>query len=249
MSDSFFILLLGEAIASPSQKDKLSAFPQIQGCFIPREASMHHQGFMKLSQAWGFTFEDWQTLKKIKTQLNEVPRLIAMLHKPVNEPLNFVSCQISSRERKGNPAGLWDQLSTMGQVLTGNIAAKVTQKLLCESIVAFKMNDKEEAWISILEDAITQHIRQAPLKVNELAEIACLSKRQLNRRIQQTLGISPAQFIREVQLQLARKELESGQAESIIQVALNHGFEYASTFSTIFKRRFGCTPNSILMNK
>ena len=58
--------------------------------------------------------------------------------------------------------------------------------------------------------------------------------------------LSPAKFIKEVQLQMARKELENGTSLSVKEVAFNNGFELPSTFSKLFKARFGKSPSEYL---
>lgn len=82
--------------------------------------------------------------------------------------------------------------------------------------------------------------------VNELADFAAISPRQLTRQIKRITGLTPGKFIREVQLQVAREQLEARSALSIKEVCYNAGFEQASTFSALFKKRFGISPSDYL---
>lgn len=68
----------------------------------------------------------------------------------------------------------------------------------------------------------------------------------ITRQIQRLTGLTPGRYIREVQLQVARTQLESGTALSVKEVCFNAGFEQASTFSTLFKKRFGVAPSEYM---
>lgn len=104
--------------------------------------------------------------------------------------------------------------------------------------------DKE--WLEGLETFVKERMIEETPNVDELAASAFVGKRQLTRKMKALTGLTPAKFIREVQLQSARKELEDGAVLSVIEVALNHGFVQQSTFSTLFKKRFGKPPSEYL---
>lgn len=82
--------------------------------------------------------------------------------------------------------------------------------------------------------------------VNSFADKFAVSPRQLTRQIKRITGLTPARFVREVQLQVARGQLESGTAISVKEVSYNAGFEQPSTFSALFKKRFGIPPSDYL---
>ncbi|MCP4438190.1 MAG: response regulator [Aureispira sp.] len=104
--------------------------------------------------------------------------------------------------------------------------------------------DKE--WIAKIEEFIKESIAKEPVNVESLAKFVLLSKRQLTRKLKALIGLTPAKFIREVQLQMARKDLESGSFISVSEVAYNNGFDNPNNFSTMFKNHFGKTPSSYL---
>ena len=102
-------------------------------------------------------------------------------------------------------------------------------------------------WIASLENTIQQSLQVSGMPTVEcLAKASNLSVRQFQRKIKQFTGLSPARFIKEVQLQNARKELESGMALSVKEVAYNNGFGLPSTFSKVFRQRFGKKPSEYL---
>ena len=65
-------------------------------------------------------------------------------------------------------------------------------------------------------------------------------------KLKSITGLSPAKFIKEIRLQTARKQLENGTIISITEVSHNVGFENISTFSSVFKKRFGKSPSEYL---
>ena len=110
--------------------------------------------------------------------------------------------------------------------------------------ITINANDKE--WIDELTTLVEDSFLEGVHNVESLANSVFISSRQLNRKLKAITGLSAGKFIREVQLQTARKELESGTPISIFEVANNVGFENHSTFSRIFKNRFGKTPSDYL---
>jgi signal transduction histidine kinase/DNA-binding response OmpR family regulator len=104
----------------------------------------------------------------------------------------------------------------------------------------------ETDWLKATEEVIRSSIPSNVLDVNGLAKKMLLSPRQLSRKLKSLTGLTPAKFIREIQLQIARKELENGKAISIAEVAYNSGFDNPNNFSTTFKKRFGKPPSDYL---
>jgi len=105
-----------------------------------------------------------------------------------------------------------------------------------------KISVSDKAWIDELEQLIIDSLNFQRLNVEELANKVNLSPRQLRRRLKSITGLSPIQFIKEVQLSTARNELEEGVVHSLADVAYKCGFAHQTTFSTEFKARFGKTP-------
>lgn len=106
--------------------------------------------------------------------------------------------------------------------------------------------DKE--WVQNIEDYITDSLALGLTDIDSLAANFYLSKRQFHRRIKEITGLTPGKFIKEIQLKKAREELEDGTAISVKEVAFKNGFELSSTFSKLFKARFGKSPSEYLKN-
>jgi DNA-binding response OmpR family regulator len=109
-----------------------------------------------------------------------------------------------------------------------------------------QLDETKQDWIIDLTAFIRDSFDKGGLDVDELANFVHLSKRQLTRKLKEATGLTPAKFIREVQLQTALKALEDGRAISVTEVAIRSGFENLATFSTLFKQRFGKSPSAYL---
>lgn len=82
-----------------------------------------------------------------------------------------------------------------------------------------------------------------PLSVEELAEHACMSKRNFTRRFREVTGTSPARWILACRLDEARRLLETT-AWEITRIAEACGFESVVTFRQNFCKAFATAPTS-----
>lgn len=88
-----------------------------------------------------------------------------------------------------------------------------------------------------------EHLHE-PLKVERLAEVACLSPRQFGRAFLAETGQTPAKAIERLRAEAARVRLETG-SESIEQVADKVGFSDPERMRRAFVRLFGQPPQAI----
>ena len=103
----------------------------------------------------------------------------------------------------------------------------------------------EEDTVPFLEEAaqaIEEHLSDPDFTVDRLAEEVALSRRQLTRRLKETVGETPAAFIRARRLERA-KTLLAGKAETIGEVAYAVGFRSPSHFTQVFQEEVGPTPS------
>ena len=85
------------------------------------------------------------------------------------------------------------------------------------------------------------------ISIPALASSVGLSRRQLERVFLDKAGMSPAQAYKRVRLERA-KVLLAHSKRSMIEIALDVGFENASHFTRAFKRTFGATPSQVRAN-
>ena len=86
-----------------------------------------------------------------------------------------------------------------------------------------------------------------PARGPDLAELAGISQRQLERLFQLHLGQTPNTFQLKLRLDHARTLLRQTEL-SVMEVALATGFANASHFAHAYRSRFGCTPRSDTMH-
>lgn len=89
-------------------------------------------------------------------------------------------------------------------------------------------------------DFIRKHFR-GNISIPEVAGKVNLSVRQLDRRFQEILKMSPRDFINKLRMKSACEELSQGDA-SILDIALGLGFYDQSSFTLQFRRHMGITP-------
>jgi signal transduction histidine kinase/DNA-binding response OmpR family regulator len=105
---------------------------------------------------------------------------------------------------------------------------------------------QNKIWVDELGVLIKTSLSTKIHSIETLAALVNISTRQFHRKLKAATGLTPARFIKEVQLQQARQELENGMALSIKEVCYNNGFEYPANFSKVFKTRFGKSPSKYL---
>ncbi|NOJ41986.1 helix-turn-helix domain-containing protein [Bradyrhizobium australiense] len=84
-------------------------------------------------------------------------------------------------------------------------------------------------------------------RLTELAAIAGVSGRTLQRQFLAFIGKTPRGVLREIGLECARRELLQGAPDvKIMNVALRCGFPHFGRFSIAYRRRYGETPSQTL---
>jgi AraC-like DNA-binding protein/Tfp pilus assembly protein PilF len=83
-------------------------------------------------------------------------------------------------------------------------------------------------------------------RLTELAAIAGVSGRTLQRQFLIFIGKTPRAVLREIGFECARRELLQGADAKIMDVALRCGFPHCGRFSIEYRRRYGETPSQTL---
>ena len=89
---------------------------------------------------------------------------------------------------------------------------------------------------------ISEHLKE-PLRLDTLAQAACLSPCYFSRVFLRTTGMTPHQYVLETRLRSARFLLSSTQ-RSVKEIAADTGFADASSFCAFFRARTGYTPSA-----
>ena len=83
----------------------------------------------------------------------------------------------------------------------------------------------------------------APPTIASLAEQIGMSEAKLMRGFKQTFGVTLFEYAQSLRMERAKKLLETTDL-TVTTIALDVGYEYASNFTTAFKRHFGVTPRA-----
>ena len=105
------------------------------------------------------------------------------------------------------------------------------------------VNPEEEVLVAKLLKAIETHIADEDYGVEQLASDVALSRTNLYSKLRNMLGISPADFIRNVRLKYAAQLLVDNPTLSITEISERVGFSTPRNFSTQFKKMFGMLPS------
>lgn len=102
--------------------------------------------------------------------------------------------------------------------------------------------DGAHAGLAAAIEAIRQRIDE-PWRVTDIAAIAGLSTKQLERLTRRTLGLSPRSLLQRLRIEQAVRMLTST-ADSVGEIAAQCGFYDQSSFTRQFRAVLGLTPGS-----
>lgn len=94
---------------------------------------------------------------------------------------------------------------------------------------------------------LRDHFAQT-LRVEQLAEVACMSPSSFHQNFKALTAMSPLQFQKQLRLLEARR-LMVAQAASVAEAAYQVGYESASQFSREYSRMFGVAPKRDALNQ
>jgi AraC-like DNA-binding protein len=135
------------------------------------------------------------------------------------------------------------------------------ENALLSAILAALPHDQSDVCGNALSPAAPHYVRRAefylrewtsrPVPLCELARVAGVSARSLQAGFRRFRDKTPAQFSRDIRLDLARQALcvqEPGQ-RNVTDVALEFGFAHLGRFAKCYLARFGETPSATLRRR
>ncbi|MGY5354206.1 substrate-binding domain-containing protein [Wenyingzhuangia sp. IMCC45467] len=101
----------------------------------------------------------------------------------------------------------------------------------------------EQEFVSKLNGFINQNIDNSDFSVENLAESLHISRVQLYRKVKAIFGINVSDYINNLKLDIAKEMLDKSTL-TISEIAYKNGFSSPNYFSTVFKNKYGISPNS-----
>lgn len=101
----------------------------------------------------------------------------------------------------------------------------------------------EQQFVSNLNKKISENIDNEDFSVENLAELMNVSRVQLYRKVKAMFNINVSDYISNFKLEESKKLLQNSDL-SISDIAYKTGFSSPNYFSTVFKNKFGVSPNA-----
>jgi AraC-like DNA-binding protein len=140
---------------------------------------------------------------------------------------------------------LWKEAAWLEEKVAGATndedRVRIVQDILLQKLLKLKRDDSHVAFcLWQVNNA------QGLLSVRELSEKANISSRQLGRRFNDSVGLSPKEFTRISRFIHSLKQLKKFPSQSLTSLAYNSGYYDQSHFIRDFKDYAGVTPGELL---
>ena len=115
------------------------------------------------------------------------------------------------------------------------------------TLLSGTLSSRETEFNTQLLEAIQKMYKDPDLDVHALADAMGMSRSSLNEKIQNTLGLSIAQFIRTYRLNVAKEMISNGTNTdmNISEIAYEVGFNDPKYFTRCFTKEFNATPSDL----
>ena len=101
----------------------------------------------------------------------------------------------------------------------------------------------EQEFVAKLNTFIKDNLEDSDFSVENLAVDLNMSRVQLYRKVKAIFGINVSDYINNFKLEIAKGMLDNTQL-NISEIAYKNGFSSPNYFSTVFKSKYGMSPNS-----
>ena len=105
------------------------------------------------------------------------------------------------------------------------------------------LSEQDKDFLTKTMSTITEQLEENRVNVDELASALAMSTSQFRRRLTALTGETPQSYITNIRMQKARHLLDTHPELTVLEVALQCGYDDQSSFTRAFKRFFGITPS------
>ena len=156
--------------------------------------------------------------------------------------LDFIDAGIAGLAREARRSLIGDPLAE--PVYLEALADALMARFACKLLGMGLRPPPKEALNPHALRTVTERVEErlaSTLRVEELAEVAGLSRSHFSRAFQASTGLPPQEYIIHRRLSRAREMLVETE-ESVAQIAAQTGFSSQAHLSTAFKKRLGLSP-------
>ncbi len=107
-------------------------------------------------------------------------------------------------------------------------------------------SQSDQFWLNSFEAIVRKNAGKVDLNLTSISNELALSQRQLFRRVDRILGITPNKLVRVIRLQLAWEAIASGKYRTIKEISNIAGYHSRSHFSRLFKEVYGINVAELL---
>jgi PAS domain S-box-containing protein len=107
-------------------------------------------------------------------------------------------------------------------------------------------SQSDQFWLNSFEKIVRENAGKTTLNLALISDGLAISQRQLFRRVDQILGITPNKLVRVIRLQLAWEAIASGKYRTIKEISNIAGYNSRSHFSKLFMEIYGIHVSELL---
>lgn len=123
---------------------------------------------------------------------------------------------------------------------------KNVQGMCSKELSTNKINKVDLHWLMNLEKEIYQSITKNDINICDLSYKMAVSERQLHRKIDQLLHLTPNKYIRILRLHKAKNMIDNYIQNSISQLAYAVGYNDVHYFSKLFACQYSISPKELI---
>ncbi|MFD2145354.1 helix-turn-helix domain-containing protein [Mucilaginibacter antarcticus] len=127
-----------------------------------------------------------------------------------------------------------------------NAKALIIPKLKVNAKVNHEPSPLDQQWLSNFESTVRKYVGRLDLTLHMISDELALSERQLYRRVDRILGITPNKLVRIIRLQLAWEAIASGKYRTVAEISSLAGFKSRAHFSKLFKEVYGIDATELM---
>lgn len=122
------------------------------------------------------------------------------------------------------------------------------QKMCTGEIMPQKIIDADRQWLLNLEEEIFNSITRNDLNIYGLSLKLAVSERQLYRKTDELIHLTPNKYVRIIRLHKAKQMIENFVERSISQIAYAVGFNDTHYFSKQFSYQYNISPRELVLS-